>query len=198
MRDETKCGTNHSINNKWNNTRNKHFTKHDANDNVDLSNWVVHTLLTLGAHVERTLSRLMSSHTSFGSRFESCHNHLHTIHGAPSLTRFSLSISTCSSLSFPSSSNPSCILSSTTRSSWKACVSQLTMRGRTPATSPLPSQVSSPTSWLSASLTTHQSPSPSWSRRRTKTWRTWHSASCSQRHTEDKPTTANQKAWQSV
>ena len=32
----------------------------------------------------------------------------------------------------------------------------------------------------------------SWSRPRTKTWMTWHSASCSQRHTEDKPITANE------
>ena len=29
MSDETKCETNYSINNKWNNTRNKHLTKHD-------------------------------------------------------------------------------------------------------------------------------------------------------------------------
>ena len=36
------------------------------------------------------------------------------------------------------------------------------------------------------------------SRHRTRTWMTWHSASCSQRHTEDKPITANQKACQSV
>ena len=35
-----------------------------------------------------------------GSSPESFHNHLHTIHGAPSLTRFSLSTSTCSFLSF--------------------------------------------------------------------------------------------------
>ena len=42
----------------------------------------------------------MSSHTSSGSSSESPHNLLHTIHGAPSLTRFSLSTSTCSSLSF--------------------------------------------------------------------------------------------------
>ena len=42
----------------------------------------------------------MSSHTSFGSSSESPQNRLHTIHGAPSLIRFSLSTSTCSSLSF--------------------------------------------------------------------------------------------------
>ena len=35
-----------------------------------------------------------------GSSPESFHNHLHTIHGAPSLTRFSLYTSTCSSPSF--------------------------------------------------------------------------------------------------
>ena len=78
----------------------------------------------------------------FGSSSESFHNHLHTIHGAPSLTRFSLSTSTCSSLSFfPStSSTPSCTLSSTTRSSWKACATPPSRRVRTPTTSPLPSQ----------------------------------------------------------
>ena len=44
------------------------------------------------------------------------------IHGRTSLTRLSLSTSTCFSLSFPSTScTPSCPLSSTTRSSWKAC-----------------------------------------------------------------------------
>ena len=36
--------------------RNKHLTKHDTNDDVDLDN--------CGVHVERTLSHLMSSHTS--------------------------------------------------------------------------------------------------------------------------------------
>ena len=77
-----------------------------------------------------------------GSRSESCHKHLHTIRGAPSLTRFSLSTSTCSSLSFPSTScTPSCTLSSTTRSSWKACATPPTRRVRTPTTSPPPSQV---------------------------------------------------------
>ena len=35
MSDETKCETN---------TRNKHFTKHDTNDDVDLDNCVVHTV----------------------------------------------------------------------------------------------------------------------------------------------------------
>ena len=44
MSDETKCETNYSINNKWNNTRNKHLTKHDSNDDVDLDNCVVHTV----------------------------------------------------------------------------------------------------------------------------------------------------------
>ena len=51
----------------------------------------------------------------------------------------------CSSLSFPStSSTPICTLSSTTRSSWKACATPPTRRVRTPTTSPLPSQVTSP------------------------------------------------------
>ena len=57
----------------------------------------------------------------------------------PLFTRFSLSTSTCSSLSFfPSTScTPSCTLSSTTRSSWKACATPPTRRVRTPTTSPL-------------------------------------------------------------
>ena len=62
----------------------------------------------------------MSSHTSSAQVLSLCtfiHGHHH---GAPSLTRFSFSTSTCSSLSFSStSSTPSCTLSSTTRSSWK-------------------------------------------------------------------------------
>ena len=71
-----------------------------------------------------------------GSSPESCHNHLH---GHPSLARFSLSTSTCSFLSFPStSSTPSCTLSSTTRSSWKACAAPPTRGVTTPTTSPPP------------------------------------------------------------
>ena len=45
MSDETECETNYSINIKWNNTRNKHLTKHDTNDDVDLDNCVVHSVL---------------------------------------------------------------------------------------------------------------------------------------------------------
>ena len=74
-----------------------------------------------------------------GSSSESFRNHLH---GAPSLTLFSLSSSFCSSLSFSStSSTSSCTLSSTTRSLWKACATPPTRRVRTPTTSPLPSQI---------------------------------------------------------
>ena len=59
------------------------------------------------------------------------------MHGRTSLTRLSLSISTCSSLSFLSTScTPSCTLSSTTRSSWKACATPPTRRVRTPTTFP--------------------------------------------------------------
>ena len=95
----------------------------------------------MSVHVERTLSHLMSSHTSLAqvlSLFTFIHGHHH---GAPSLTRFSLSTSTCSSLSpFHSTScTPSCTLSSTTRSSWKACATPPTRRVRTPTTSPPPS-----------------------------------------------------------
>ena len=77
-----------------------------------------------------------------GSSPESFHNHLHAIHGAHSLIRFSLSASTCSSQSVLSTSSISnCSLSSTTRSSWKACASPPTWRVRTPTTSPLPSHI---------------------------------------------------------
>ena len=44
MSDETMCETNYSIITEWNNTRNKHLTKHDTNDDVDLDNCVVHTV----------------------------------------------------------------------------------------------------------------------------------------------------------
>ena len=44
MSNETNCETIYSINNKWNNMRNKHLTKHDTNDDVDLDNCVVHTV----------------------------------------------------------------------------------------------------------------------------------------------------------
>ena len=110
----------------------------------------------------------------------------------------SSSTSTCPSLSssFPSTScTASCTLSSTTRSPCKTCASPRTRGVTTPTTSP---QVMSPTSWPSASSTTLQVPSPTLSRHRTRTWMTRHSASCSPRHTEDKPITAIQKACQSV
>ena len=72
-------------------------------------------------HAERTPFTLDVVSHLIGSSSESFHNHLHTIHGAPFSTRFSPSTSTCSSLSFPSTSfTPSCTLSSSTRSSWKA------------------------------------------------------------------------------
>ena len=78
-----------------------------------------------------------------GSSSESFHNHLHTIHGAPSLTRLSLLLLPVPPCPFPStSSTPSCTLSSTTRSSWKACATPPTRRVRTPTMSPLPSQTS--------------------------------------------------------
>ena len=92
------------------------------------------------------------------------------------------------------SSISSCSLSSTTRSSWKACATSRKKRMRTPWTPSHLPQVMSPTSWPSASSTTHQSPSPSWSRHRTRMWLTWHSARWPQRHTEDKPKT--KKTWQ--
>ena len=49
----------------------------------------------------------------------------------------------------------------------------------------------SPTTWPSASSTTLQVPSPTLHRHRTRTLMTRHSASCSPRHTEDKPITAS-------
>ena len=89
----------------------------------------------------------MSSHTSFGSSSESHHNHLHTIHGAPSLTRFSLSTSTFSPLSFTVYFLHSELYSELdNRSSWKACATPPTRRVRTPTTSPLPSHF--PYEWL--------------------------------------------------
>ena len=133
-----------------------------------------------------------------GSSPESFQNHLHVIHGALFLTRFSLSTSTCSFLSFSVySSTPSCTLSSTTRSSWKACATPPTRRVRTPTTSPL-QKLWAQRPDLQRAQRLFRFPSPSLSRHRTRTWMTWHSASCSQRHTDDKSMTANQKACQSV
>ena len=44
MSDEFKCETNYSINNKWNNTRNKHLTKLDTNDDSCTNACVVHMI----------------------------------------------------------------------------------------------------------------------------------------------------------
>ena len=136
-------------------------------------------------------------HGSSPERFHiSIHGHPH---GALSLTRFSLSTSASSSCLSPSSSSTSsCSLSSTTRRTWQTCAAPLQKRVRTPWTSSSLPQVMSPTSWPAASSTTHQSPSPSGSLPRTRTWMTWHSARCSQRHTNDKSTAVYQEACQSV
>ena len=56
----------------------------------------------------------------------------------------------------------------------------------------------SPTTWSSASSTTPKVPSPAFSRHRTWTLTTLHSASCSPKHTETMPITAIQKPRQSV
>ena len=178
------------------------LTKHDTNDDVDTMHlhfngrvaymhWDCTRIFV--PQLDDDTAHLMAQVLS---AFIVIHGH---IHGRTSLTRFSFSTSTFSSCLSPSSSSTSsCSLSSTTRSSWQTCAAPLQKRVRTPWTpSPL-TQVMSPTSWPSASSTTHQSPSPSWSLPRTRTWMTWHSARCSQRHTEDKSTTAYQEACQSV
>ena len=101
-------------------------------------------------------------------------------------------------LSSSLSCTSSCTLSSTTWSPCKTCAPPRTRGVTTPTTSPTPSQVMSPTTWPSASSTTSRVPSPTSPRHQTRTWMTRHSASCSPRHTEDKPITAIQKARQSV
>ena len=95
---------------------------------------------TLSSHIARTLSHLMSSHTSLAQDLSLVINISIVTHVRTSLTRFSLSTSTCSSLSFPSTfCTPSCALSSTTWSSWKACATPPTRGVTTPTTSPRPS-----------------------------------------------------------
>ena len=194
MSNETKRETNYSMNNKWR----EHAQLHAAHKVQQVHQWRrSHRRLrgahhTLSSHIARTLSHLfMSSHTSLGQDLSLVINISIVIHERTSLSRFSSSTSTCPFLSssFHSTScTASCTLSSTTWSPWKACATPPTRRVTTPTTSPPPSQVSA----------TLQDPSPTLSRHRTRTWMTRHSASCSQRHTEDKPITANQKACQSV
>ena len=153
----------------------------------------------LSLHIERTVPHLMMTMHNSWLKFwaitlsSPCHPWRVLF---DSISLFFLTGPSCPSPS--SSSIPSCSLSSTTRLSWQVCTSPPQMRVRTPWTpSPL-NQVVSQTSWLSASSTTYQSPSLSWSLPRTKTWMTWLSARCSQRHTEDKSKTAYQEACQSV
>ena len=137
----------------------------------------------------------------FGSSPERFHTPSMVIHMAHSLWLASpLSTSTSSSCLSPSSSSTSsCSLSSCTRSAWQTtCAAPLQKRVRTPWTPSSLTQVMSPSSWPSASSTTHQFPSPSWSFPRTRARMTWHSARCPLRHTEDKSTTAYQEACQSV
>ena len=127
------------------------------------------------------------------------------MHERLSLTSISsLYASTCPSPSSPSSSTPLswCTLSRTlTSTTWTPYNTTCAIPRRgvtTPRTSTPHPQVMSPTSWPSASSTTHRVPSPALSRHRTWTWMTWHSARCSQRHIQDKPITANQEACQVV
>ena len=118
-----------------------------------------------------------------GSSPESFHFPLHVIHGALSLIQPLPSSFTFPSCPSPStSSTTSCPLSSTTRSSWKEWghLERLPLLHRLWAQRPdlrRAQQLISP---------------------RAKTWMTWHSARCSQRHTEDKSIPANQKVCQSV
>ena len=201
---ENKCAKNYSIieNNNRNDAYNNQLTKHDTNDDVDTMylhfngrvaymHWdctriFVPQLDDDTAHfMAQVLSALIVIHGLFNVR--------------TSLTRFLLFLPLLPHVCPPSSSfTSSCSLSSTTRSSWQTCAAPRRTRVRTPWTSSSPLQVMSPTCWPSPSSTTHQSPSPSWSFPRTKTWMTWHSAICSQRHTEDKSTTVYQEACQSV
>ena len=113
----------------------------------------------------------------------------------------SLSTSICPSPSSPTSSSSctsSSTLSSTTWSPCKTCAPPRTRGVTTPTTSTPPSQVMSPTTCSSASSATPRVPSPTLPSHRTWTLTTLHSASCSPRHTEDKPITAIRKACQSV
>ena len=76
------------------------------------------------AELAHSAHSLMSSHTSLTQDLSLVINISIVIHERTSLSRFSSSISTCPFLSsyFPSTScSASCTLSSTTRSSWKAC-----------------------------------------------------------------------------
>ena len=164
-------------------------------------NWDLVTRCTTLEHALRARSlrhTLMLGHMHFvGSESR----HVIHVHVRLSLSSpLSLSTSICPSPSSPSSSFsciPRCTLRSTTWSPCRICAPP--RRGvTTPTTSPHPSKVMSLTTWSSTSSTIPRVPSPTLPRHRTWTWTTLHSASCSQRHTENMPITAIQKACQSV
>ena len=173
-----------------------------TNDDVYTDACVVH-MIRLSSHIARTLAHLfMSSHTSLAQDLSLDINISIVIHERTSLSRFSLFYF---HLSFPvfffSFHLLHCELYSELDNlivMESLCYSANKGSDDAPRRLPPPSQVMSPTSWPSASSTTHQVPSPTLSRHRTWILTTLHSASCSQRHTEDKPITANQKACQSV
>ena len=151
----------HKTKKNWNDTYNMQLTKHNTNDDVDArelprSRW---RTCTEPARIVHSLCWWYTSHTH-GSSSERIHTPSMVIHMAHSPWLASpLSTSTFSSCLSPSSSSTSsCSLSSTTRRSWQTCAAPLQKRVRTPWTSsPLP-QFMSPTSWPSASSTTHQLP----------------------------------------
>ena len=130
----------------------------------------------LSVHVERTLSCLMSSHTSWFKIWVLSISLIRSLSTSTFFLVYSFYILYSELYS-----------ELTTWSSWKACATPPTRGVTTPTTSPPPSQGMSPTSWLSASSTTHRVLSPALFRHRTKSRLTWHSASCSPRHTEDNP-----------
>ena len=138
MSNETKCETNYSIITKWNDVNTYNYmqlTKHNKypNDDVYTDACVVHIMRW--ARTKRALLHTWWCHlTPHWLKIWVLSFVIHgDIHGRTSLTRLSLSTSTCSSLSFPSTScTPSCTLSSTTRSSWKACATPPTWGVTTP------------------------------------------------------------------
>ena len=184
MSNETKCETNYSINNKWNAQQAPHQARHQWR--CWLRQWHgAHRALSVD--VEGTLSHLMSSRTSLAQDLSLVINISTVIHGRtfPVFAFYPLQ-----SELYPELGNL-IVMENLCFSANKGSDDASDVSTSFP-------QVMSPTSWPSASSTTHWVPSTTSTHHRTRTWMTWHLASCSQRHTENMTITAVRKACPSV
>ena len=187
---ENKCETNYTITNKTGTTRTPSGRPQSSTPMTTLTQYApalqrsrgVHAL-SLHTHLSTAL--MIVSHSLMAQVLSEFHSHLLSIHGALSLTRLSTFYFFLFLLSvpvflfhlelFPELPHTKC-MANLCHSANKESEDAYDVFH--PPTSYEPNLLAFDELYDSSV------PSPSWSLPRTKTWMTWHSASCSQRHTE--------------